>query len=43
MNAILNQKQLLMMQGAVGFATDHLDGIAAELDHSGVYPKGLVA
>ena len=43
MNAILNQKQLLMMQNAVGFATDHLDGIAAELDHSGVYPKALVA
>ena len=43
MNAILNQKQLLMMQAAVGFAADHLDGIAAELDHSGAYPKAVVA
>jgi alkylation response protein AidB-like acyl-CoA dehydrogenase len=43
MNAMLNQKQLAMMQGAASFAVDHLDGIAAELDHSGVYPKTLVA
>jgi acyl-CoA dehydrogenase len=43
MNGILNQKQLAMMQGAACFAADHLDGIAAELDHSGVYPKTLVA
>jgi acyl-CoA dehydrogenase len=43
MNAILNQSQLLMMQGAVSFAADHLDGVAAELDHTGIYPKALVA
>jgi alkylation response protein AidB-like acyl-CoA dehydrogenase len=43
MDTVMNEKQLAMVNGAAAFATDHLDGIAAELDHTGVYPKALVA
>lgn len=43
MSAAMNQKQLLAVKGATAFATDTLDGIAPELDHTAVYPKDLVA
>ncbi len=33
----------IAVQAAEAFAADRLDGIAAELDHTGTYPKDLVA
>jgi alkylation response protein AidB-like acyl-CoA dehydrogenase len=43
MSPDMNEMQLAMVQAATTFAADHLDGIAAELDHTGNYPKDLVA
>jgi alkylation response protein AidB-like acyl-CoA dehydrogenase len=43
MSSDMNQKQTVVVQAATAFAADHLDGIAAEVDHSAVYPKDLVA
>jgi alkylation response protein AidB-like acyl-CoA dehydrogenase len=38
-----SQKRLAALNGARTFATIRLSGIAAELDHTGVFPKDLVA
>jgi alkylation response protein AidB-like acyl-CoA dehydrogenase len=43
MTVDMNQTQRAMVQGATAFAKDKLEGIAAELDHTGAYPKALVA
>jgi len=43
MYADMNQKQLLMVAAAAAYTTDHLEGVAAALDHSGIYPKDLMA
>jgi alkylation response protein AidB-like acyl-CoA dehydrogenase len=42
MSVDMNQAQSAMVQAATAFARDKLEGIAAELDHTGAYPKALV-
>ena len=39
----MNQQQRAMVEGATAFASEKLEGVAAELDHTGTYPKDLVA
>jgi alkylation response protein AidB-like acyl-CoA dehydrogenase len=43
MTTEMNDKQRLMLESAKAFATERLDGVAAELDHSGIFPKSLVS
>lgn len=43
MAADLKQKQRLAIEAATVFATTKLAGIAADLDHTGAYPKDVIA
>lgn len=43
MTVDINEKRRLAVQSAESFATARLDGIAAALDHSGLYPTELIA
>ncbi len=42
MNTALTETQILAVQAAKDFTSASLAGVAAELDHAGVYPKALV-
>jgi alkylation response protein AidB-like acyl-CoA dehydrogenase len=42
MSTTMNPTRRAAVQQAEAFASDRLDGIAAELDHTGIYPEDLV-
>jgi butyryl-CoA dehydrogenase len=43
MTTDMNPRQLALVQSATAFASDHLEPVAAAIDHAGMYPKAIIA